>query len=94
MTEEKRKPGRPRLYTPEEAKERRREQAKERARRQRIADPEYSRRQYLKRTPEKNAEYRKAAYERRKLRLQNDPEFREKWNEKQRQYRAARKEKK
>lgn len=92
MNEEKRKPGRPRLYTPEEAKERRRAQARERARQRRLEDPEYSRKQYAKRSAEKNAEYRKTAYEKRKARLQSDPEFRAEWNKKQREYRARRKE--
>lgn len=92
MSEEKRKPGRPRLYTPEEARERRRAQARERARQRRAEDPDYSRKQYAKRTAEKNAEYRKTAYERRKTRLQSDAEFREAWNKKQREYRARRKE--
>lgn len=91
MDEEKRKPGRPRLYAPEEAKERRRAQNRDRARQRRLEDPEYSRKQYEARTEEKNAQYRARAYQKRKLRLQNDPEYREKWNEKQREYRRNRK---
>lgn len=91
MSEEKRKPGRPRIYTPEEAKERRRAQNRERARQRRAEDPEYSRKQYAARSAEKNAEYRKRAYEKRKERLQNDDAYREAWNEKQREYRAKRK---
>jgi len=91
MTDEKRKPGRPRLYTPEEAAERRREANRTRARQRRSEDPEYSRKQYAARTPEKNAEYRQTAYEKRKKRLQEDPEFREEWNRKQREYRKRRK---
>lgn len=91
MTEQKRKPGRPRIYTPEEAKERRRVQNRDRARKRREADPDYSKREYAKRDPDKNAEYRKTAYEKRKERLQNDPEFREAWNRKQKEYRDNRK---
>lgn len=91
MDNEKRKPGRPRIYTPEEALERRRAQNRERARKRRAEDPEYSRRQYAARTPEKNAEYRQRAYQKRKQRLQTDPNYREAWNCKQREYRAKRK---
>jgi hypothetical protein len=92
MNDEKRKPGRPRLYTPEEAKERRRAQNRERARIRRSEDPEYSKKQYASRSADKNAEYRQRAYQKRKERLQTDPEYRETWNRKQREYRASRKE--
>ena len=90
MTDEKRKPGRPRIYTPEEAADRRRAQNRERARQRRAEDPEYSKKQYQARSEEKNAEYRKRAYLKRKERLQNDPAYKDEWNRKQREYRAKR----
>lgn len=89
------KSGRPRLYTPEEALERRRAQNREAAAKARAANPKKMAeraKKFREDNPEKVEQYRKNSYSSRRARLDNDPEYRAQYNEYQREYRKARRE--
>ena len=82
--------GRPRTYTPEEYAEHRREANKAYVKARREADPEAvaeEGRKYRASTPEKQKAYRAKSYAARKKRLQEDPEYRAKFNAYQREWR-------
>ncbi len=87
--------GRPPKYTPEEREQRRKEQARkyaaERTPEQKAAARERARR-WREKNPDKVKEVRKKSMENRNQRYQSDPEFRQKFNEYQREYKRSKRE--
>lgn len=83
--------GRPRVYATEEEKiEARRARARERYKKKRDETAETARK-YRDENPDKMKELAKKSYQTKAERLKNDPEYRAKWNEYQREYRKKRK---
>lgn len=84
--------GRPRLYTPEEAAERRRQKAKEyaakRSEEQKAAARERARK-WREEHPDKVKATREKSMQSRAQRYANDPEFRKQFNEYQREYKRT-----
>ncbi|WNN95175.1 hypothetical protein SEA_MAGRITTE_224 [Microbacterium phage Magritte] len=87
--------GRPPKYTPEEAERRRKEQAKkyaaERTPEQKAAARERARR-WRENNPDKVKEARKKSMEKRAERYQTDPQFRDQFNQYQREYKRSKRE--
>lgn len=87
--------GRPPKYTPEEAERRRKEQAKkyaaERTPEQKAAARERARR-WRENNPDKVKEARKKSMAKRATRYQTDPQFRDQFNQYQREYKRSKRE--
>lgn len=89
------KPGRPRKFSPEDYAERRRAQNRQasKARRARVPDKvSESGKAWREKNPEKVLAYRAVSYTKHKNRLQTEPEYREKFNAYQKQWKASKKE--